>query len=247
MTRAAKRLSSRPPRQPKEIFDLRESGRGWNPRKLRIYGSYPIRGFGTTPARLVCWELSKGRFSLLMKRRLRDSVFVHLSRFALVAVTLIAACGTAQGQAAAEHAGATSVSATTAASEKSVMVPAPSKPAAPKGSLHLVIHSGPPPEVVNRRALEQNAGENASKMLLRSTPSQAQVWIDGKFVGNTPLLLIVAPGNTKWKCADSGSRLPGRPWIFCRARRATLHFGWRFGTLQQFRFTKARLHREPER
>jgi len=86
-----------------------------------------------------------------------------------------------------------------------VMVPAPSKPAAPKGSLHLVIPSGPPPEVVNRRALEKNAGENASKMLLRSTPSQAQVWIDGKFVGNTPLLLIVAPG--KYQVEVRGQRL----------------------------------------
>jgi len=140
-----------------------------------------------------------------MKRRLGDSVFVRLSRFALVAVTLIAACGVAQGQAAAEHAGAASVSATTAASEKSIMIPAPSRPAAPKGSLHLVIPSGPPPEVVNRNALEQGAGKDASKLLLRSTPSPAQVWVDGAFVGNTPILLIVAPG--KYEVEARGQRL----------------------------------------
>jgi hypothetical protein len=49
----------------------------------------------------------------------------------------------------------------------------------------------------NRAALEDKAGPGAARLLLRSTPSQAQVWIDGKAVGKTPLLLIVAPGKYK--------------------------------------------------
>lgn len=97
------------------------------------------------------------------------------------------------GQAVAEYSGASSVSATTTA-EKSVMVPAPSKPVSRKSSSHLIIPTGPPPEVVNRKALEQGAGRDASKLLLRSVPSPAQAWVDGAFVGNTPLLLILAPG-----------------------------------------------------
>jgi len=41
--------------------------------------------------------------------------------------------------------------------------------------------------------------------LLRSVPSGAQVWIDGALVGNTPMLLIVAPG--KYRVQIRGQRL----------------------------------------
>jgi len=46
----------------------------------------------------------------------------------------------------------------------------------------------------NRKALEQRAGKNASKLMLRSSPTDAYVKIDGKPVGNTPILLVVSPG-----------------------------------------------------
>jgi hypothetical protein len=132
-------------------------------------------------------------------------VLVALRRFAVVSAVVVACCGVARGQAAAEYAGATSVSASTAAAEKSIMIPAPSKPVVPKRSQHLVIATGPPPEVINRNALEQSAGRDASKLLLRSTPSPAQVWVDGAFVGNTPMLLIVPPG--KYQVEVRGQRL----------------------------------------
>jgi len=135
----------------------------------------------------------------------RILTLASLCRLAVISAVVFACCGVAKGQAAAEYAGAASVSASNTASEKSVMVPAPSKPAAPKASTHLIIPTGPPPEVVNRKALEQNAGKDAGKLLLRSTPSAAQVWIDGAFVGNTPLLLIVAPG--KYQVELRGQRL----------------------------------------
>lgn len=46
----------------------------------------------------------------------------------------------------------------------------------------------------NRKDLEARAGKNAAKLMLRSKPSQADVKIDGKPVGKTPLLLVLAPG-----------------------------------------------------
>ncbi len=46
----------------------------------------------------------------------------------------------------------------------------------------------------NRRALEAKAGKDAAKMMLRSQPDGAWVFINGKGVGKTPLLLILAPG-----------------------------------------------------
>jgi hypothetical protein len=58
----------------------------------------------------------------------------------------------------------------------------------------LIAHDGPPAEEVNRKALEDQAGSDAGKLLMRSWPSGAQIFINGAFVGHTPLLLMVAPG-----------------------------------------------------
>ena len=49
----------------------------------------------------------------------------------------------------------------------------------------------------NRRALEQRAGKDAAKISLKSAPAKAIVRIDGKPVGQTPLLLSLAPGDYK--------------------------------------------------
>ena len=45
----------------------------------------------------------------------------------------------------------------------------------------------------NRRALEQRVGKNAAKISLKSAPAKAVVRIDGKPVGQTPLLISLAP------------------------------------------------------
>jgi hypothetical protein len=50
------------------------------------------------------------------------------------------------------------------------------------------------PDEANRRFLEQRAGNDAAKVLLQSVPGEAMIYIEGMFVGRTPLLLIVAPG-----------------------------------------------------
>lgn len=111
-----------------------------------------------------------------------------------------------KAQAVAETAGATSVSATTAAAVSKTL----SFPAAPTsdnktGSQHLQASSGSPPQVVNRRALEEHAGRDAGKLLIRSTPPTSQVWIDDKFVGSTPMLLVLAPG--KYRVSFRGPRM----------------------------------------
>jgi PEGA domain len=63
---------------------------------------------------------------------------------------------------------------------------------------------GPSADGVNRKALEQRAGANGGKLLLRSMPHGAQVFVDGAFVGRTPRLLIVGSG--KYKIRMRGQR-----------------------------------------
>lgn len=159
----------------------------------------------------------------------KNLVFATLRRFAAVSVVVIACCGVARGQAAAEYAGAATVSASTTVAEKSLMVPAPSKPVAPKRSQHLVIPAGPPPEVINRNALEHSAGRDASKLLLRSTPSTAQVWVDGAFVGNTPMLLIVPPG--KYDVEVRGQRLESAQQTVALLPRETREVSFKMAVL----------------
>ena len=55
-------------------------------------------------------------------------------------------------------------------------------------------NAGEAGEAANRKALEDQAGKNAAKLMLRSVPDKSSVRIDGRPVGKTPLLLIVKPG-----------------------------------------------------
>jgi PEGA domain len=129
----------------------------------------------------------------------------------LLAVCLLASLFSSPSlaQSAAESAGASSVSATTASQPNQ---PKPNASATSTNAAgdsnkpqHVAAPSGPPPEVLNRQALEQHAGKNACKLLLRSTPNAAQVFVDGAFVGESPLLLIVSPG--KYQIEMRGRRL----------------------------------------
>jgi len=115
-----------------------------------------------------------------------------------------------RAQSAAESAGASSVASATTASQPNQPKPSASATSPNVGGdttkpQHVAAPSGPPPEVLNRQALEQHAGKNACKLLLRSTPSGAQVYVDGAFVGQSPLLLIVSPG--KYQIEMRGRRL----------------------------------------
>jgi hypothetical protein len=138
-----------------------------------------------------------------------QSTFSSLARSILSACLLVILnCTLSSAQSMTEHAGASSVAAGTAAASQpkpGVWTASASVPQDPSKPQHLAATAGPPPEVVNRQALEQHAGKNACKLLLRSVPSAAQVYVDGAFVGDSPLLLIVAPG--KYQIEMKGRRL----------------------------------------
>jgi hypothetical protein len=126
--------------------------------------------------------------------------------FLLAVVAFICGPQSVKAQAIAEAAGATAVSgATTAAVSKTITFPGSGDRAAAGTSPHLQASSGPAPQVVNRRDLEAHAGANASKLLIRATPSVSQVWINDKFVGSTPMLLVLAPG--KYRVSFRGPRM----------------------------------------
>ena len=109
------------------------------------------------------------------------------------------------GQAIAEAGVLTSGSAAAASGVKAVTIPSIKTPEDPSKSPHLAVSTIHHPEAANRQALEQNAGKNPGKLLLRSTPTGAQVFVNGMLVGNTPLLLVVAPG--KYQVELRGARL----------------------------------------
>lgn len=87
--------------------------------------------------------------------------------------------------------GAQSSSAAQSANPASAPAAAPDKQST---SQQPALPGGVSSEDKNRREFEKNAGEQAAKLLLRSSPSDAEVLLNGLFVGKTPLLLIVAPG-----------------------------------------------------
>jgi len=118
---------------------------------------------------------------------------------ALLSVFLLVVRSGAKAQATTEYGGNTSMSTSmstsaTAETQKGGVVSAPAAAAQdPKKSPHLTASSDPSPEITNRQSLERTAGKDAGKLLLRSVPAGAQVWIDGAFVGTTPILLVLAP------------------------------------------------------
>jgi len=82
------------------------------------------------------------------------------------------------------------------AGKKPASAPAPDKqPGVVTGTVMTSTEHSP--EDANRRALEQRAGQDAAKLTLKSVPAKAVVRIDGKPVGQTPLLISLAPGAYK--------------------------------------------------
>jgi hypothetical protein len=100
-----------------------------------------------------------------------------------------------QAQAVAEAAGATSATSTAVHSTKLPSFPSSNPTTSPsQNSPHLMARTGPPPDEVNRKDFEDNAGEKAGKLLLRSVPTGAEIFLNNLLVGRTPLLMMVAPG-----------------------------------------------------
>jgi len=131
-----------------------------------------------------------------MDRRyqIKKQFYVVTRRVLQLSLLFSMGCGVVSAQSTVEAAGATSVGAAATSSAKPPAWPSVTLPDNKGKSSHLAATSGPPADVANRQALEQRAGQNPSKLLIRSIPTAAQVWIDGNFVGNSPMLLVLAPG-----------------------------------------------------
>jgi hypothetical protein len=100
----------------------------------------------------------------------------------LLGLAVCLSAGNAAAQAIVEYGGAVaSASVTSAGAGKTTSVQQP---------MRSIVDA----VAANRRALEGRAGKDAAKLMLRSAPNRASVWIDGKEVGITPLQLAVAPG-----------------------------------------------------
>ena len=125
---------------------------------------------------------------------------------ALSAVVCLCA-GDAAAQAVVEYGGAVSSAAVSSAAAGKLASPRLPINAATAGvveagaenttSAHLPMRAVADPVGDNRRALEAKAGKDGAKLMLRSAPNGATVWINGKEVGATPLLLVVPPGAYK--------------------------------------------------
>jgi hypothetical protein len=106
-------------------------------------------------------------------------------------------------QAAAEAAAATSSSGVAASGAKAAPI-RDINPQQQGSSTHLLARQGPLPDETNRKAFEESAGKDAGKLLMRSTPTGAQIFVNGRLVGRAPLLMILAPG--KYKVEMRGQR-----------------------------------------
>jgi PEGA domain len=134
------------------------------------------------------------RFAGLRQSGRAASGLCRVAWFAAAALILLfAGTGVAWAQSTAEYGGATATMGAVGTGVRPTdILTTPS--AANPNDITLPARSGPPPDAVNRRAFEKQAGSVAAKLLLRSAPGNARVWLDGKFVGRTPLLLLVPPG-----------------------------------------------------
>jgi hypothetical protein len=148
----------------------------------------------------------------------------------LLVLCVIPTCS--RGQAGVETAGADSASAGAAtAATKVIPVPSP-RPGTNNKSPYIPTREGPPQDEMNRKALEQRAGKDAAKLLLQSVPSDSAIYIDGMFVGRTPLLLIVPP--EKYKVEMRGKREEFGEYLIelspNEAQRLTLTLALRYPT-----------------
>jgi hypothetical protein len=126
---------------------------------------------------------------------------------------LLAFCGfvamnCAQAQSVAEYGSSVSRSGGAAAGVKVVKPEAPQPAtAAASSSVHMPVRTGESVAPANCRTLQQRAGPDGAKVALRSVPDRAQVWIDGLFVGATPLDLTLAPGRHLVEMRDATSEM----------------------------------------
>jgi hypothetical protein len=147
-----------------------------------------------------------------------NPISVLLRNAAQITLLLALASSCAFAQAAAEYGGATSgigssiagtnimkdVTLPDTSSKPSTLMTQPSSSAGVnKNYIFDSMRQGSVAE--NRKDLEARAGKDAAKLMLRSKPSRADVKIDGKPVGKTPLLLVLSPG--QYDVVVTGNRM----------------------------------------
>jgi hypothetical protein len=139
-------------------------------------------------------------YSRLLSRTIKQIAMMLTGT--LAAACLLPAQAPAPAPSTAQNTSATSSAAVTAGGSKPAAVMA--TPAPGQNSPHLTASTGPAPEDINRKALEESAGKDAGKILMRSIPSRARIYVNGAFVGYTPQLFMLAPG--KYKIEMRGQR-----------------------------------------
>ncbi len=128
----------------------------------------------------------------------------RLHRYFLVALLGLVGIAMARAQSAAEYGSLTSKAGAAAAGAKFPNLKlTPRTPTSDAHSPYLPLPSGESAAATNRRALQQHAGPDAAEVSLRSVPDHAQVWIDARFVGTTPLTLKLAPGHHRVRMSAS--------------------------------------------
>jgi len=89
--------------------------------------------------------------------------------------------------------------------------PSAAAPKAASGSSRstepLTLPMGPSAATLNCRALKERAGSEAAKLSVRSVPDRSQVWVDGLFVGTTPMELELAPGAHQVEVDGTGMKI----------------------------------------
>lgn len=126
-----------------------------------------------------------------------------MSLVALLALAASVAAPPCRAQAAAEAAAATGAASVSAVPSKA-STPTNGKPGPAKASPHLSPSDAPASDEANRKNLEEHAGRNPGKLMLHSTPNDAQIYVNGLYVGHAPLLLLLAPA--KYKIEMRGAR-----------------------------------------
>lgn len=115
-----------------------------------------------------------------------------LGCLAVLAMFCFAAAPPARAQAAVEYSGATGVSAGAANSRPRGF---PTGGHAGRGNSRMLAKPvGPSPAKINRAWFAKQAGRHGAQLSIDAVPPQSQVWIDGKFVGETPLRVTLPAG-----------------------------------------------------
>ena len=154
---------------------------------------------------------------------------MEIARAVLLMIALAATAAGLSGQTAGEASasmGNSGVSAQTSTSR----APASRSSNARNSSRHgasasLTVPSGPPADEVNRKKFEESARKNAGKVLFRSVPSGASIFLNHLFVGRTPLLLFVAPGKYDVQIRDEGERSVRRALAVAPKQSQTMVIG----------------------